>query len=292
MMGLFPCFSPVVREHIESSFSDNKVNLFHYTNLAGLQGIISSETLRATNIRYLNDTTEFIHGIEMAGKVLSTLKYKQLEVYDRRPHYYAIEKVIEEAKGDATFISSLSEDGDVLSQWRGYSGSSGASIGLNVWQLRNATDQKGFRIIKCIYNDQEKECKMSQLIHWALQGVDPSQISYDLNILAASFKNSNFYEEKEWRIVYTIWSSSLDLNLVDFRTTSKMLVPYINLNLRAHTLVYASSMHNMCIDKIFFGPGVDISMARASIGLMLRKSNISIGEENILPSAVPYRTSS
>lgn len=38
--------------------------IYHYTDLNGLKGIIESEALWATNINFLNDKNEYIHGFE------------------------------------------------------------------------------------------------------------------------------------------------------------------------------------------------------------------------------------
>ncbi len=39
--------------------------LFHYTSTEGLIGIISSNVLRATNVQYMNDTSELQYSKEM-----------------------------------------------------------------------------------------------------------------------------------------------------------------------------------------------------------------------------------
>ncbi|HII0079828.1 TPA: hypothetical protein ACYX58_005502, partial [Klebsiella variicola] len=50
------------------------MNLYHYTNLYGFQGIVQSNVLWATHNMFLNDKTEFLHGIECASKAASGLE--------------------------------------------------------------------------------------------------------------------------------------------------------------------------------------------------------------------------
>lgn len=48
--------------------------LYHYTRLPGLLGIIDSKALWATDIRYLNDETEFHHAVDITRDLLTELK--------------------------------------------------------------------------------------------------------------------------------------------------------------------------------------------------------------------------
>lgn len=45
--------------------------LWHYTSVAGFQGIIASGAIYATDVRYLNDAEEFIHARKMASEVVA-----------------------------------------------------------------------------------------------------------------------------------------------------------------------------------------------------------------------------
>jgi hypothetical protein len=45
--------------HLTTSLAKEHPELFHYTGIAGLEGIIKSQTLRATHPAFLNDAMEF-----------------------------------------------------------------------------------------------------------------------------------------------------------------------------------------------------------------------------------------
>lgn len=46
---------------MQKSVAEEHPELFHYTNITGLTGIIQSQTLRATHYAYLNDSEEVRH---------------------------------------------------------------------------------------------------------------------------------------------------------------------------------------------------------------------------------------
>ena len=45
-------------------------NLYHYTSWAGLQGILASQSMWASNIRYLNDQSELLLAREPIHRLL------------------------------------------------------------------------------------------------------------------------------------------------------------------------------------------------------------------------------
>jgi hypothetical protein len=54
-------------------------------------------------------------------------------------------------------VISFTQDGDLLSQWRGYGGrSSGCSIGFDGGDLLNLGKAQGFSIRRCIYEEQKQ----------------------------------------------------------------------------------------------------------------------------------------
>lgn len=49
------------------------MKIYHYTDLNGLKGIIESNSLWATNFRFLNDAAELDHGTEAFENAMSYL---------------------------------------------------------------------------------------------------------------------------------------------------------------------------------------------------------------------------
>src|SRR6266702_2810323 len=48
--------------------------LYHYTNVAGLEGILKSEAVWFTDFRHMNDPSEISHGIELCRDVIRLRK--------------------------------------------------------------------------------------------------------------------------------------------------------------------------------------------------------------------------
>lgn len=104
--------------------------LYHYTNIRGLKGIIESSCLHATNVRYLNDSQEFIFGIEYFSKlfpspeVAFSAQEHEDSLYDNLIDRLFV-LLLEDFKhgknvSEDYFVISFSTKPDVLSQWRGY----------------------------------------------------------------------------------------------------------------------------------------------------------------------------
>src|SRR5438105_13262936 len=105
--------------------------LFHYTDRAGLQGILTSGRLWATNARHLNDTSELEYACDLVDSVLQNrLKCASSRVVatfldDAYYTYSAYEALY------AVFVTSFCSAGNELSQWRAYAGDGeGYSIGF------------------------------------------------------------------------------------------------------------------------------------------------------------------
>jgi len=104
--------------------------LYHYTSVGGLKGIIESGCIHATNIKYLNDSKEFIFGLDYFSKIFPHPdSIFQLPVPEGMPLYdHFIESLINQTlstfryrrESSNYFVISFSKNPDVLSQWRAY----------------------------------------------------------------------------------------------------------------------------------------------------------------------------
>ena len=218
--------------------------LFHYTSMEGLKGVVAGKTLWATNIEFLNDTTEFRHGEKVVQAVVKTRKRSangdRNEFFDQLENYPSI------FEAEDVFLVSLSEAGDLLSQWRGYAPNGGGySIGFDSEMLAHvgqATDQ--MHLVRCLYNkDQQKDLVRyvldGCLNHWKSRHQERQatgnrrEFSFSpvlafrvyATFLAASFKNASFAEEREWRLL----GVCSDPKRFCFRSGQSTLTPYIEL---------------------------------------------------------------
>lgn len=97
--------------------------LYHYTKLDTLWKILESDSLFARNIRFSNDFNEYLTGRDTIEKFVRGLK--DLNSSQRNE---ILKKVQENPM--MYFMVCFCEDGDLLSQWRGYA-QNGVSIGMD-----------------------------------------------------------------------------------------------------------------------------------------------------------------
>lgn len=115
--------------------------VYHYTNAAGLLGIVHSHQLWASSASVLNDKEELRYGIHVIQLAIDELETKQeIPLSSCRRWREISESDLFTRVVEDSFILSTSSDDDLLSQWRGYAGGAGFSIGLsnrNLLPLRN-----------------------------------------------------------------------------------------------------------------------------------------------------------
>ena len=111
-----------------SSGSDGDNIFYQYTKMETLEAIWGSGCLRATDMKYLNDSLEYQSGINTI---------KEIYANDTDPNSKIIRKNLNKYKNEyernnfSTFSISFCEDGDLLSQWITYAKEGGVSIGFD-----------------------------------------------------------------------------------------------------------------------------------------------------------------
>jgi hypothetical protein len=127
--------------------------LYHYTSLHGLQGIVESRSMWATEIRYLSDAKELVQTLEI---FLSAIRIRyQTSDATKRELFQQLETWLRDrlVSGHLVFISSFTEEGNHLSQWRGYSPlGEGVSLGFDPQHLRKIAQEQAYQLGKCVYD--------------------------------------------------------------------------------------------------------------------------------------------
>jgi hypothetical protein len=107
-----PFFSATFAEHLQQAIPEF---LYHYTSQDGLLGIVQSRAIWATNISYMNDATEF--GLAR-DRLLEEIRTR----YIRKASVDVVSWITTKITDSPICVSCFCEDGDLLSQWRGYAG--------------------------------------------------------------------------------------------------------------------------------------------------------------------------
>jgi hypothetical protein len=146
--------------------------LWHYTSVQGFQGIIASGNIYATDVRFLNDSEEFVHARKVANEVVEhASEFGELGFPLRDVLKSAVNGVFASDFLDPNraqiFVASFTDSADDLSQWRGYShGTFGVSISFDLRMHRPIVESdSAVTFAPCIYDDDEKRNLIQFAIH-------------------------------------------------------------------------------------------------------------------------------
>lgn len=268
--------------------------LYHYTSANGVLGIVSTGTLWATGIRYLNDSREYEYALDLASDhIESTSKLVD------EPLQSSLLEALSSARNVAgiapMYVASLSEHSDQLSQWRAYGRGAGYAIGISPDDLSHArtpTLQAG--LLKCIYDKKTQRENLSYAISKMLEAVgmvrDASShiqrsairrcevdFAGHLTVAAAVFKHPSFAEEAESRLVAR---GEPGPHHRKFRTQAGVVVPYIELPIAG-----PSAPTNL--QSITIGPSPHGPEAESGLKALPQEYGVSVKE--VKNSCVPYR---
>lgn len=233
--------------------------LYHYTSIAGLNGIISSRKVWASDCRYLNDQKELVHAVDLF-----------LSRYDGDAKTILSSALLWQRLSRAHCVFSLSRSPRVLSQWRAYGDDGrGAAIGFSRKYLMGIGKTDSHILVDCIYDDHEgfldgiaERCNedIQALIKMHSDSGGASNSFWDqidktpaplvqLYGELLRVKNPAFQEEQEVRLVI-----SVPTRQVQTRVAKGLIIPYVE-----HALVdKGDEQYLWCIaPEIWLGPRCD-----------------------------------
>lgn len=187
--------------------------LFHYTNLEGAHGILTSRQIWLTKIQHLNDAAELRYALELFRGRVETWPGN---LPDDARHF-----LLETARQLGSFLNaniclaSFCTEGDLLSQWRAYSAAAnGVSLAFSGAFLRQLSRHENFHIWKCLYSRDQHDRVIEDMIMLLLdlhrtgparRLMAPQDLMRHFSTVflqvAPVLKHPSFHEEKEWRII-------------------------------------------------------------------------------------------
>jgi hypothetical protein len=284
--------------------------VFHYTDANGLIGILSSNTLWFTDIRYLNDPSEFHFGQEFALKALGRMA-KEHASGDQLVRVFC-EKMLsglnEARQTFSMFVGSFSKNGDELGQWRAYSDDGkGFCLGISPSVFTPAELQedplKNAVFIVISYNAAQAETEQTGGVEQAVEMLKQSKVRGVLNktpgfrkvflqqlsvelakwiyFVSVGFKHPAYQTEQEIRLLLINETETLQ-PYVRIRARNGVLVPYI-------PWPFAPSLRQEgTITVIRVGPAAPPS-AEGALHALLNGQGISPARVKISKSTIPYR---
>lgn len=247
-------------------------NLYHYCSLDVFQKIIENKEIWLSEATTTNDSTELLWFADNIKEVLMDCFEKQSEQFKKK--YITLFPQLVERQYDNffsqkpyyhMFIACFSINGDLLSQWRGYTpdGGNGISVGFNknalLDLLQNQKSIPALIEIGYIDYDKEKQNSRNYISNLAnnqlfplLDKIDKSDLSNFGSRSLAEFekilkmmfynavlvKSPFFAEESEVRLFS--WqtldfngsnlSEKINLSAIQYRTRGNLVIPYIKIN--------------------------------------------------------------
>ena len=197
--------------------------LYHYTRIAGLEGIIRSSSFWASHVEYLNDASELLYASSLIERIIAeegtrAERERLREALTDRPELAA-----PFVMGERPFVVCFCENGDLLSQWRGY-GSEGPAyaLGLDLHPLVTMRSLPAASVLRRVIYDREEQEKLVReavqswlsAVDEELQGRTDDEGIYPYPALGVlqrmlfemhlCFKNPAFEEEQEWRLIKVV----------------------------------------------------------------------------------------
>lgn len=268
----------------KTSNSASIASLVHYTTLAGLQGILSSGKLWASNVAFLNDREELLHGVNCARKSLSAILNDRVLQHWSKDIQDVVSE-IEQGRLPNTYATCFCERSDLLSQWRGYGGNEqGVALVFDRAGLAAMTSGKRSFLAPVQYglvkgkasfrsNLKERLLAIAEEDFAAMAEHEKAATVYNaLSELIPRFKHKGFEGELEWRLVA---QHETIRDTVKFRPNKNVLVPYIEFGSDPLPLKY-----------IRVGPGPDQALTAKSIAIFLEAHGYDV---RVQKSTVPFR---
>ena len=275
---------PVVDRLLEVLRPDDFPDLlFHYTNISGALGILSTESLWATDVRFLSDPSEWQYTVDITRSVLAK---GDLEIHK---HWGDLSHEMEKLGSGKAYVSCFSRKLDDLSQWRAYSGSGqGLSLGFAHSYLFGVTTAKpaSTGLSPVVYDPVRQGEALTDILAMVL-GNDPASeggvelralLRSVLSLAASFFKHPAFESEAEWRLVRRPISKD-EPDERRFRAGRDAIVPYREIQLL--------KVDQPRVPLVVVGPGPHQGIAANGVEQLLGSAGFN--EAIVKRSVVPFR---
>ena len=273
--------------------------LYHYTGYEAVLNIVRTNELWATEIRYLNDSSELRYATQLLAGATHALESADPTLAPAADQFRAWLELRLPA-GHMLFAVCFSEDGNLLSQWRGYTPhGKGVSLGFEPKYIEHRANILGFRLGQCIYDVAEQDRVTNECVEKVLtyarnvgpcspheahptQSFHPRFTEYEEALLKVSalIKHPAFKEEREWRAISPIQPSYVD-HPPSYRAGRMTLIPYKPFGL-------SSPGSRMQLSQVFLGPTPQNNLAMNALSTFLSSSGVS-PKMGPFASQLPYR---
>lgn len=272
------------------------MELFYYTTTDTMKYILMQGDIYATNIRYMNDSEEYLNGLNELYKLACNTKLVEKWIAKNKYDESLLGTIkntfsrdnLEENKRNMEYYSiSFCKENDLLSQWAIYAKEAGVSIKMDfkdspykftsegidkdceaMWQLSPQEvyyfTYESMRGKQDIYEeaayrilDQLYTAQSSERLEWKRERWE---------YISALVKRYDFYQEEEYRLVFDPKESAY-FPAIQYRHDKKVLKPYLD--------IYCDN--GWPITEIMIGPGFNQQVVYDSVAHLLDHATVKVG---------------
>lgn len=256
------------------------MELFYYTTTETMRYVVTKGDIYATNVRYLNDSEEYINGLREIKKLYDIVDKSERNELAELAEKQEYEKIKEDASD--IYSISFSKASDLLSQWHMYAKESGVQIKMNfdekkeyLYYCQKCDGKKGAKVKKFetkpvfyltqVGMPEEEYEQIGKQVQEQFSDIynENMEMVSTWKILAPFIKNYGFKQEEEVRAVFL--SSQNELQ-IEYRNDRGVLKPYLDIEMK----------NGWPISEIMVGPGRNQNQVFQSICHFLDHSDIKI----------------
>ena len=255
--------------------------LWHYTDAAGMLGIVTARQLWFGDSEFLNDRTERRYGQTLRKEIIEDIR----RAGDPTGIVAAIDAALDWFGVYRLYLCSFSASNDEsISQWQRY-GADGAGycIGFDAVELDNAFAPHQVYRVPMIYQPVQQRQLLQEVLertvreyesghssrfdthrlHW----LDVAMASDGVGRLEMQMKSPYFSDEAEWRYFREIDDDHPISGIpVEFHARGHYIKPFVAFPPRS------DSMRLLPIRQVIVGPRLDAEIAASGISRFLRSS--------------------
>lgn len=283
--------------------NDKNYVIYHYTKPEKLLNILASGTLRFSNALYLNDKEEIAYSYKLIVDLIDETPELNSDLFNKIQNHFSNKyKHIVDGYNDLVnkleyFTTSFSTESDNLTLWNNYAKGknyTGYNIGFDKNKLVEEMDKNNYLpIFGSVIYDKNKQVKIihaifkkwNMLFERALKSKKTNEVKlFDilfelidvLSIVSIFFKNPQFKNEHEYRIVIVNVFGTLNSKPTNIVEKNGLFVPYLEYNFSKEA-----------VKSINIGPTFDENIFYTSTNRMLL--NFGYEDKEVFRSKIPLR---
>lgn len=283
--------------------NDKNYTIYHYTKPEKLLNILASGTIRFSNALYLNDKEEIAYSYKLIVDLIDENRDLNPDLFGKiRNHFSNKYKHIVDGYDDLVnkleyFTTSFSTESDNLTLWNNYAKGknyTGYNIGFDKNKLVEEMDKNNYLpIYGSVIYDKSKQVKIihaifkkwNMLFERALRCKQNNEVKlFDilfelidvLSIVSIFFKNPQFKNEHEYRIVVVNAFGTTNSKPTFVVEKNGLFVPYLEYNFSKES-----------VKSVNIGPTLEENIFYTSTNRMLL--NFGYTDKEVYRSKIPLR---